>query len=53
MRHIARIIKVKTDWVNKKSCIKRATDFPYFLPKDLELGIKTICKAAQVEPFPD
>ena len=53
MRHIAWIIKLKTNWVNKKRCINRTTDFSYLLPKDLELSIKTICKLAQVESFPD
>ena len=52
LRHIAWIIKLKTKWVNIKRCISRTTDFSYLPPKDLELGIKTICKLAQVESFP-
>ena len=53
VRHIAWIIKLKTDWVNKKRCINRTTDFSYLSQNDLELGIKTICKLVQVESFPD
>ena len=39
------------NWVNKKCCISRTTEFSYLARK--ELGIKTICKVAQVESFPD
>ena len=49
VRHIALIIKLKTNWVNKKRCINRTTYFSYLLPKDLELGLKTICKLTKVE----
>ena len=52
-KHIAWIIKLKTNWVNKKRCINRTTDFSYLSQNDLELGIKTICKLVQVESFPD
>ena len=52
MRHIAWIIKLKINWVNKKRC-KNRHRFLYLLPKDLELGIKTICKLPQVKSFPD
>ena len=37
VKHIAWIIKLKTKWVNKKRCIIRTTNFPYLLPKDLNL----------------
>ena len=53
VRHIVWIIKLKTNWVNKKRCIIRTTDFSYLSPKDLQFSIKTICKLAQVESFPD
>ena len=53
MRDIAWIIKLKSNWVNKKLCINRTTGFSYLPPKDLELGIKTTCNFAQVESFSD
>ena len=49
MSYIALIIKLKTNWVNKKRCINRTTYFSYLLPKNLELGLKTICKLTKVE----
>ena len=46
-------IKLKTNWVNKKRCISKTTDFSYLSSKDLELAMKTICRVGKVESFPE
>ena len=53
VRHTVWIIMLKTNWVNKNGSINRTVHFSYLSPKDLELGINTICMLAQIETFPD
>ena len=46
-------MKLKANWVNTKTLRKQNHRFSYLLPKDVELGIKTMCKVAQVDSFLD
>ena len=53
MKYVVWITKLKTKWVNKKRCANRTIDFSYLSLKDRKLDLKTICKLAHIESFPD